>query len=190
MGKTPQTADTERRIFTLPNAISALRLFCLFPIAAFAGRGMYGAALAVYLFCGVADVADGVIARRFGLVTRLGKILDPIADKLTGGVFLWCLCARYADLRVLFLLLAVKEVCLGAVGLFGAAALGAPYSSRLHGKISAAVFFFVLAAHAAPFLLPALLSRTLIFLSALCMELSLCLYTVRNIRVVRRASHI
>jgi cardiolipin synthase len=44
--------------------------------------GRYAAAAAVFLIAALSDLADGYIARRFGMVSRLGGLLDPVADKL------------------------------------------------------------------------------------------------------------
>ena len=52
-------------------------------------EGRYGAALAVFVLAGITDGLDGWIAKRFKCVTRLGSILDPLADKiLTGSAFI------------------------------------------------------------------------------------------------------
>ena len=44
--------------------------------------GAYAAAATIFLIAALSDLADGYIARRFKLVSRLGALLDPIADKL------------------------------------------------------------------------------------------------------------
>lgn len=70
----------------LPNKLSFLRI-CLVPIMMFfylASFIPYGKVIAVVLFliAGLTDLFDGKIARKRGLVTDLGKLLDPIADKM------------------------------------------------------------------------------------------------------------
>ncbi|MCE1177614.1 MAG: CDP-alcohol phosphatidyltransferase family protein [Micrococcales bacterium] len=70
------------RVWTLPNALSMLRLL-LVPVflwALFTSRD--GLAMAVLMVSGASDYFDGKIARRFGLVSRMGQLLDPIADRL------------------------------------------------------------------------------------------------------------
>ena len=70
------------RVFTLPNVLSMLRLVGvpLFLWLILAGHD--GWALAVLALSGVSDYLDGKIARRFGLVSRVGQLLDPLADRL------------------------------------------------------------------------------------------------------------
>ncbi|MHB1530882.1 CDP-alcohol phosphatidyltransferase family protein [Acidithiobacillus sp.] len=66
----------------IPNMLTMLRLF-LVPVLFYAlVVGRYGWALAIFLIAAVSDGLDGWIARRFHQQTRLGAILDPIADKL------------------------------------------------------------------------------------------------------------
>src|SRR6476619_6843564 len=77
-------AGSGRRVLTVPNAISALRI-ALIPVfvalildehTTTAGLIMFGVVIAT-------DWVDGTIARRTGQVTELGKVLDPVADRLS-----------------------------------------------------------------------------------------------------------
>jgi cardiolipin synthase len=77
----------------LPNIISILRIF-LVPVIIFAILSdRNGIALLFFLLAGLSDALDGFIARRFDLCTKLGAMLDPVADKLlivsTVLVFFW-----------------------------------------------------------------------------------------------------
>ena len=66
----------------LPNLITLLRLL-LVPITAYCvATGAYATATIVFLVAALSDFADGYIARRFSIESRLGALLDPIADKL------------------------------------------------------------------------------------------------------------
>ncbi|HKE38263.1 MAG TPA: CDP-alcohol phosphatidyltransferase family protein [Casimicrobiaceae bacterium] len=66
----------------VPNLITFVRLG-LVPILAYCVVSRaYAAAAAIFLIAALSDLADGYIARRFKLVSRLGALLDPIADKL------------------------------------------------------------------------------------------------------------
>ena len=76
----------------LPNVLSCIRIL-LVPIlvavllTSFEGKEFVG--LGLFLFAALTDLLDGWIARRWGLVTRLGKLLDPAADKiLTSAAFI------------------------------------------------------------------------------------------------------
>lgn len=70
------------RIFTVPNLLSFLRLALVPVFLALIILGHDGWALLVLIFSSLSDYADGVIARKFNLITRLGQLLDPAADRL------------------------------------------------------------------------------------------------------------
>lgn len=77
--------DVSQEVWNLPNSLTLLRIF-LVPILVvvlltkFDGREYVG--LAIFLIAAVTDMLDGYFARRFKKVTRLGILLDPMADKL------------------------------------------------------------------------------------------------------------
>jgi CDP-diacylglycerol---glycerol-3-phosphate 3-phosphatidyltransferase len=87
----PQPASREQvssEIWNLPNSLTLLRIF-LVPflvvvlLTKFDGREFVG--LGIFLLAAITDFFDGYFARRRGQVTRLGTLLDPIADKLLMG---------------------------------------------------------------------------------------------------------
>jgi cardiolipin synthase (CMP-forming) len=71
----------EDRVFTLPNALSLLRLFMVPLVVALLLARSDGLAAAFFVLAAATDFLDGKIARRAG-PTRLGRILDPVADRL------------------------------------------------------------------------------------------------------------
>lgn len=75
------TPDTDR-VLTVPNALSALRLVGV-PVFLWLILARHdGWSLVVLTLAGISDYLDGKIARRFHLVSRVGQLLDPIADRL------------------------------------------------------------------------------------------------------------
>jgi len=73
----------------LPNAISLLRIALVVPILLLIVDGQYKLALALCFVAGFSDGVDGYLAKKFGWNTRLGALLDPIADKLlVAGTFI------------------------------------------------------------------------------------------------------
>ena len=66
----------------------------------------------IFLFCVVScitDMIDGQIARKFNMISTLGKILDPVADKLTQFTLTLCLSVKHPVLRYLLVLFVIKE---------------------------------------------------------------------------------
>lgn len=73
----------------LPNAISLLRIVLVIPILSLILSGGFGWALALFFVAGFSDGIDGYLAKRFDWHTRLGGLLDPVADKLlVAGTFI------------------------------------------------------------------------------------------------------
>src|SRR5690348_2189314 len=66
----------------LPNLICLLRIALVWPIVAALWVGRDSLALALFVIAAVSDALDGYLAKRFGWQSRLGKVLDPLADKL------------------------------------------------------------------------------------------------------------
>jgi cardiolipin synthase len=66
----------------LPNLISCLRIALVAPLVALLLRGDFEAALWIAVAAGLSDALDGFLARHFGWRSRLGSLLDPLADKL------------------------------------------------------------------------------------------------------------
>ena len=62
------------------------------------------------MLSGLTDLADGYIARRFHRISNLGKILDPVADKLTQAAMLICLFTRFPYVLLLIVIMAGKEL--------------------------------------------------------------------------------
>ena len=70
------------KIVNIPNCLTLIRI-ALLPVVVWRFRkGDSMGALIVYLLAMLTDAVDGFIARRYNQVTALGKLLDPIADKL------------------------------------------------------------------------------------------------------------
>lgn len=102
----------------LPNAISVFRIALIPPILMLIGAGDYGPALALFFLAGFSDGVDGYLAKRYDWHTRLGALLDPIADKLL-------MAGTYVSLALAGLLpvwLAALVVCRDIVIIGGAAA--------------------------------------------------------------------
>jgi cardiolipin synthase len=66
----------------LPNIICVLRIVLIWPTIDALQGGEYWKALALVAFCAISDGLDGWLAKRFNWTSHLGKILDPLADKL------------------------------------------------------------------------------------------------------------
>lgn len=70
------------RLSLIPNLITVFRFLLVPPIVLLLLRGQFGLALLLFLLAGFSDGLDGFLAKRYGWTTRLGGLLDPLADKL------------------------------------------------------------------------------------------------------------
>jgi cardiolipin synthase len=79
---TDESSTISTRVLTVPNALSFLRLALVPVFLVLIVRGEDALALLVLVVSSVTDFLDGLIARRFNQITRLGQLLDPLADRL------------------------------------------------------------------------------------------------------------
>ena len=128
---------SKKQILTIPNAMSLLRLL-LIPLYLwlYSKKEMYGWALAVLVVSGVTDMLDGRVARQFGQESDVGKILDPIADKLTQAALIVSLAGRYPKIWMLFGLFAAKEIIVAVTGLVVLVRTDTIRSAKWFGKLS------------------------------------------------------
>jgi cardiolipin synthase len=80
-------SGSERDVWlTLPNVLTAVRLLSIVPFFFLAMYGRDREALVLFFLAGLTDTLDGAIARRLGQSSKLGRLLDPLADKIFTGV--------------------------------------------------------------------------------------------------------
>jgi cardiolipin synthase len=79
--KSQDREQTRSFVQRLPNLLTALRLLLVIPIGILILRQQFAAVLALAFIAGCSDAVDGWIARRFNAASRLGGIMDPLADK-------------------------------------------------------------------------------------------------------------
>ena len=107
------TRNWKKEILTIPNLLSAFRI-TLIPVYlniylnADSTEDYTTAALILAVSC-LTDMVDGKIARKFNMISNVGKVLDPLADKLTQLGLLICLSVRRSFLKYLLVIFLIKE---------------------------------------------------------------------------------
>lgn len=113
--------DWKKEVFTIPNMLSLFRLV-LIPVYVTIYLNAtdvydYFLAASILAVSCLTDMVDGKIARHFNMISTVGKILDPIADKATQFTLMVCLSIHHPILRLVLGLFTVKELFQGIVGL-------------------------------------------------------------------------
>ena len=104
----------------LPNVLSVIRIILTVPVVIALLKGQYLLTLLLFLLAGISDALDGWIAKQFSFQTRLGSILDPMADK----ILLTCTFITLYWVGILplwlFMLIFVRDIIIvaGALGYF------------------------------------------------------------------------
>lgn len=135
----------KKEIWTIPNLLSLFRI-ALIPVYLHIYLNAdspddYTAAAVVLAVSCMTDMVDGKIARKFNMITNLGKVLDPMADKLTQLALMICLSVRHKALRYLLMLFLVKEF-FQFFAMLGALRQGKALDGALmSGKVSTTVLF-------------------------------------------------
>lgn len=135
----------KKDIFNIPNMLSLFRL-ALIPVYVYiylnaSESWEYWLAGAILAVSCLTDMVDGKIARHFNMITPLGKLLDPIADKFTQLVLTICLSLRYPVMRPVLVLFLIKEFFQFFAALFNYRKGKALDGALMAGKICTTVLF-------------------------------------------------
>lgn len=136
---------------TVPNFLSFIRIILVPVFAVLFYKGHHVAAIIVLVVSGLTDFADGKIARRFNQISALGKILDPVADKITQLTLATLLFIEFHNsentiIRAfgwVFLVFLVKEFIFVAGGALMIALGMMPGAAEIYGKVATFAFYVV-----------------------------------------------
>lgn len=137
---------------TVPNLLSFLRIVMVPVFAVLFTKGYVIASVCVLALSGISDFLDGKIARRFNQISDLGKVLDPVADKLTQitiAVVLYLQFSSSSDSLVktfswIFLIFIIKELVMVVFGGIMIAIGLRPSAAEIFGKVATFVFYGVM----------------------------------------------
>ena len=181
----------KKEIFTIPNLLSLFRLL-LIPVYVViylnaTEASHYFIAAAILAVSCLTDLVDGKIARRFNMVTDLGKALDPAADKLIQIAMMLCAATRTKAAWLLIGLHIVRELSLAALGARVLQCTGKVYSARWYGKLCTAVIYIIMAGVLFwPDMSGALMNGGIALCAAL-IGLCLLLYGAKYLRLLRQS---
>lgn len=173
----------KKEIFSIPNILSYFRILLIpvFIVLFFNSKesmGCHIASASVLVLSGLTDMLDGKIARKFNQITEWGKIIDPIADKLTQCAIMICLAMRYKLLWVFIGILVIKEITMAVLAFLFMKKGRTLKGAHWYGKVSTTVFYLVMITLLAvpPSKMPFELSTVLILISGTCMIFAFFMY--------------
>lgn len=170
------------KILTIPNILSTIRI-SLIPIIAwlYLIKKNYLLTGALVLFSGITDVVDGWIARRFNMISDLGKVLDPIADKATQAVVVMLLATRFHLMLLPLIFGVIKELFMAISGCLVVKRCGVVLGAEWHGKLATVMLTLTMSLHLLWYEITPEISAVTIILSSVAIVLSLVLYAIRNL---------
>ena len=173
----------KKDILTIPNLLSLVRLLMI-PVIVWLKEKNYYAATSMVFASGITDIADGIIARKCNMVSDFGKILDPIADKLTQATLIICLSSKYPKMLWLIVLFAVKEFIMALLGYITIKSKDSVNSAKWDGKVSTFVLYASMILMILIPDLPIEIVNALTLLCAAILSLSLILYIRFYIKIL------
>lgn len=180
------TGSSQSKILTIPNLLSFFRL-CLIPVFMwlYCVERNYLWTGIILIISGLTDTVDGIIARKFNMISDLGKVLDPIADKVTQAAMLFCLLTRFPLMIAPLALMVVKEFFMGVTGLLVIQKTGKVFGADWHGKVNTWLLYAMMIIHVFWYNIPDVVSKVLIGICVVMMLISLVLYGRHNLKALR-----
>lgn len=177
----------------IPNKLTILRvllvpLFVVFMLVPFPGEWSKWTALLIFVLASLTDLADGKIARKYGLVTNFGKFMDPLADKLLVCSALICFVETDQIPAVIVIVIISRELIINGVRLI-ASNNGVVLAANIWGKFKTAcqmVMTVVLIADLDGF---EILEQILIYASLILTVISLGCYLYQNRGVLKEGTN-
>ncbi|SCJ62986.1 Putative CDP-diacylglycerol--glycerol-3-phosphate 3-phosphatidyl-transferase 2 [uncultured Clostridium sp.] len=181
---------TFKEVYSIPNILCYIRIL-LIPVFIYVYVNAkdnvdYYMAAAIIFLSGLTDFCDGFIARKFNQVTELGKLIDPVADKLTQAAIIIALMFKIKWMFFLVVLFVIKELSMIINGIIllrkGKKLDGAMW----FGKVSTAVFYFSTFIIILFPMLNSLVVNWLMIISAFFMALSFIMYINEYIKMYKK----
>lgn len=188
MSEEPKTRNIGKQMrqeaFSIPNLLSYFRLLLIPLFIQLYIRGDFTEALITLAASGLSDIIDGRIARKYNMVTDLGKVLDPVADKLTQCAMMICVATRYPAMWWLLGIHVVKELIMIVVGYYVLKKTDTINSAIWCGKLCTGVIYAVMMSHVILPNIPQSVSAASAAVCAGLIVLSLVVYTARYVRLL------
>lgn len=173
----------QKKIFTIPNILSMVRL-CLIPLIVwlYLGKQDYILTGVFVLVSGLTDIVDGYIARTFHMISDVGKVLDPVADKATQFVVMILIATRFPLIIIPVAFLAIKETFMAITGYMIIKKCDVVLGAEWYGKAATVVLSAIMVLHLFWYNIDPITSIISIVLASGMIILALVLYAIRNLK--------
>ncbi len=183
-----ENKDVFKTVFTIPNVLSFARL-CMIPLIIwlYCVKHNYLWTGYVIIASAATDIIDGFIARTFHMVSDLGKVLDPIADKFTQATVLFCLLTRFPMVLLPLIAMTLKETFVGTTGFMVIQKNGKVMGAVWHGKVATLLLYAMMMLHLFWYDITPLVSNSFIIACTIMICVSFFFYGAANIRALKQA---
>lgn len=130
-----------KKNLTVPNFISFIRILLIGPFVYCFLNEKYIWSVIIVAASGISDMLDGMIARKFNQISELGKLLDPLADKLTLVAIIICVGILIPQIIPLVTVLVAKDLLMLLGGAYLLKRGIKPPAAKWYGKISTVIFY-------------------------------------------------
>lgn len=182
------------RIYTLSNLISFVRILLAIPIYYYVSNiieieGARYILLSLYILAYITDIADGYFARKFNQISELGKIIDPLADKIL--VILVVAYLYYYEIipDFYFFIIILRDIIIFSGGIYVSKKIGKVLPSNNLGKITVLSIGFFIIAVTMGATKNDLAYQILIVLSIILSFASIVFYGYRGIKEIKKANN-
>ena len=181
-------------LVAIPNILCYLRIIMvgvfLYIYNTATSQNDYYIAMLVVMVAGISDFLDGRIARKFNMITDLGKVIDPVADKLMQFAMLITLTFNVKNMYMLTIYLIIKEVVLALIAFIILKTKGRRLNgAKWYGKVCTAVLYVVMLVFVAVPQLNAYLRNALLIVCAAAITLSFVMYIRLYIIMIKDSRH-
>ena len=177
--------ELKEQAFSIPNLLSYFRLLLIPAFIILYLQEKFPAALAVLAASGLSDTLDGRIARKYNMVTDLGKFIDPVADKLTQFAMIICVATRFPAMWILLIIHTVKELIMLVFGIYILRKTDTVNSAKWYGKLCTGVIYAVMMVHVIVPNIPLAVSNACVVLCAGLIVMCFVMYSLRYVKLLR-----